>query len=116
MPAACMKTIRYDQSDFAAALTGALAVNSLFDSQIEERVRAVINAVAERGDAAVLELTERFDKVKLTAGELTVTPPRTTGNATLRKAIGLANRNIAAFAQSGVDDAQCTRRARRREV
>ena len=106
-----MKTIRYDQSDFAAALTGALAVNSLFDSQIEERVRAVINAVAERGDAAVLELTERFDKVKLTAGELTVTPPRTTGNATLRKAIGLANRNIAAFAQRGLPKAWTMRNA-----
>ena len=106
-----MKTIRYDQSDFAAALTGALAVNSLFDSQIEERVRAVINAVAERGDAAVLELTERFDKVKLTAGELTVTPPRTTGKATLRKAIGLANRNIAAFAQRGLPKAWTMRNA-----
>ena len=106
-----MKTIRYNQSDFDAALTSALAVNSLFDSQIEERVRAVIRAVAERGDAAVLELTERFDKVKLTAGDLPVTPPRTTGNAALRKAIGLANRNIAAFARRGLPKAWTMRNA-----
>jgi len=97
-----MKTLRYYQPDFAAALTSALAVNSLFDSQIEERVRAVIRAVQTRGDAAVLELTERFDKVKLTARQLRVTPPRISGNAALRNAITLANRNIAGFARRGL--------------
>ena len=106
-----MKTLRYDQSDFEAALTSALAVNSLFDAQIEDRVRVVIREVETRGDAAVLELTERFDKVKLTAGSLRVTPPRTTGNAALRKAIALANRNIADFARQGLPVAWTMRNA-----
>ena len=97
-----MKVLRYNQPDFAAALDRALAVNSLFNPQIEERVRAVIHAVATRGDAAVLELIERFDKVKLTAAGLRVTPPRTTQNAALRKAIATANRNIAGFAREGL--------------
>ena len=111
MPAVSMKTLRHDQSDFDAALTSALAVNSLFDPQIEDRVRSVIRDVQTRGDAAVLELTERFDKVKLTAGELRVTPPRTTGNAALRKAIALANRNIADFARRGLPVAWTMRNA-----
>ena len=106
-----MKTLRYDQSDFDAALTSALAVNSLFDAQIEDRVRVVIREVETRGDAAVLELTERFDKVKLTAGALRVTPPRTTGNVALRKAIALANRNIADFARQGLPVAWTMRNA-----
>ena len=106
-----MKTIRYDQSDFAAALTSALAVNSLFDSKIEDRVRNVIREVATRGDAAVLELTERFDKIKLTTGDLRITPPRTTGNVALRKAIAVANRNIAEFARRGLPVAWTMRNA-----
>ena len=106
-----MKTLRYDQSNFAAALTSALAVNSLFDSQIEERVRLVIQAVQTRGDAAVLEFAERFDKIKLTTGKLRITPPRTTGNVALRKAIAVANRNIADFARRGLPVAWTMRNA-----
>ena len=106
-----MKTLRYDQSNFNAALTSALAVNSLFDSQIEERVRLVIQTVQTRGDAAVLEFTERFDKIKLTPGKLRITPPRTTGNVALRKAIAVANRNIADFARRGLPVAWTMRNA-----
>ena len=39
---------------------------------VEEIVRNVIKAVRERGDAAVLELTEKFDKTKLNAKEMRV--------------------------------------------
>jgi len=106
-----MKTLRYDQSNFAAALTSALAVNSLFDSQIEERVRLVIQAVQTRGDDAVLEFAERFDKIKLTTGKMRITPPRTTGNVALRKAIAVANRNIADFARRGLPVAWTMRNA-----
>lgn len=97
-----MKVLRHDQSDFAVALDSALAVNSLFNPQIEERVRAVIRAVATRGDAAVLELTEQFDKVKLTVADLRTTPPRTTATVGLRQAIAVANRNIAEFSKRGL--------------
>ena len=94
-----MKILRHNQPDFATALDAALAVNSLFDPVIEERVRAVIADVATRGDTAVLELTERFDKVRLTVAELRQTPPAT---SLLRKAIAVANKNIAAFARRGM--------------
>jgi histidinol dehydrogenase len=94
-----MNVLRHNQPDFDTALNKALALNSLFDPVIEERTRAVINDVQARGDAAVLELTECFDKVKLTAAELRVTPPT---NSPLRKAIAVANKNIAAFAKRGL--------------
>jgi len=97
-----MKLLRHTQSDFAAKLTEALAVNSLFDTGIEERVRAVIADVAARGDDAVLELAERFDKVKLTVAGLRMTPPKAPATPSLRKAIAVANHNIAAFARRGL--------------
>ncbi|MFQ5899569.1 MAG: histidinol dehydrogenase [Candidatus Methylomirabilia bacterium] len=42
-------------------------------SEIRQRVGDSVRAVAERGDEALLELTERFDGVKLRASELAVT-------------------------------------------
>jgi len=97
-----MKVLRHNQPDFDSALSSALAASSLFDPVIEERTRAVINDVQTRGDAAVLELTECFDKVKLTAAELRVAPPRQPATPALRKAIAVANKNIAAFARRGL--------------
>lgn len=105
---ALMKIIRHNQTDFEAVLANALAVNSLFDPQIEERVRAVIQDVATRGDNALLELTERFDKVKLTVTQLRLTTPTT---SPLRKAIAVANKNIAAFASRGMPKAWTMRNA-----
>jgi len=92
-----MKILRYTDPDFAAAVTAACRTSSLFDPVIEERVRAVIREVQTRGDDAVRELTERFDGVKLT--DLRLAAPRT---SKLRKAIAVANRNIAAFARRGL--------------
>ncbi|MBM3860989.1 MAG: histidinol dehydrogenase [Verrucomicrobia bacterium] len=97
-----MKVLRHNQPDFDSALNTALAVNSLFDSVIEERTRAVINDVQARGDAAVLALTECFDKIKLTAAELRVSAPSQPATPALRKAIAVANKNIAAFARRGL--------------
>lgn len=97
-----MKVLRFNEPEFETALGTALAVNSLFDPQIEERVRAVIREVATRGDEAVLELTERFDRVKLTASELRLTPPTSPATPSLRQAITVANKNIAGFARAGL--------------
>jgi histidinol dehydrogenase len=94
-----MKTLRHDQPDFTRAVAEACAASSLFDPQIEERVRSVIDDVRTRGDDALVELTERFDRVKLTAGHLRVTasPPKV--DAKLQRAVAAAHRNIAAFAK-----------------
>jgi histidinol dehydrogenase len=94
-----MKILRYDQPDFAEAIAKACAASSLFDSRIEERVRAVIADVQARGDAALIELTDRFDHVKLTTARLRVTAPTPEMDDKLQRAIAVAHKNIAAFAK-----------------
>lgn len=44
------------------------------DPQIHRQVEAILSSVGERGDAALLEFTERFDGVRLLPEELPVTP------------------------------------------
>lgn len=99
-----MKIIRYTDPDFAKQLRMVTAPSSLFDSEIESRTRAIIEAVRDRGDDAVLEFAERFDgrryapeqlavtKAELMAGSLQATPA-------LRAAVAEARKNIEAFAR-----------------
>ncbi len=60
------------------------------DPEIKRRVAEIVAAVRDKGDAALLEHTERFDRVSLTAAELPVTPgeyaaaERQVGEATVR--------------------------------
>ncbi len=42
------------------------------DAEVHRRVEEILAAVREKGDAALLDFTERFDRVRLTAGELAV--------------------------------------------
>jgi histidinol dehydrogenase len=43
------------------------------DEQIENNVKAIVNKVTKNGDAALIELTEKFDKAKLKPENLRVT-------------------------------------------
>jgi histidinol dehydrogenase len=60
------------------------------DPEIARRVAEIVAAVREKGDAALLDFTQRFDRVTLTAPELAVRPEeyaaaeRAVGEATLR--------------------------------
>jgi histidinol dehydrogenase len=69
---------------------------------IEAWVRPIVNAVRRRGDAAVIELTRKFDGVRLTPARLRV-PRREIDEAleavspTLRRALKAARRNIEAY-------------------
>ena len=60
------------------------------DPEISRRVAEIVAAVREKGDAALLDFTQRFDRVALTASELAVGPPeyaaaeRAVGETTLR--------------------------------
>ena len=60
------------------------------DPEISRRVAEIVAAVREEGDAALLDFTQRFDGVTLTARELAVRPEeyaaaeRAVGEATLR--------------------------------
>jgi histidinol dehydrogenase len=94
-----MKILRYDQSDFARAIAEACAASSLFDPQIEERVRAVIDDVRTRGDDALVELTERFDQVRLRSSELRITGKPVKPEAGLARAVAAAQKNVSAFAK-----------------
>ncbi|HXJ78498.1 MAG TPA: histidinol dehydrogenase [Candidatus Methylomirabilis sp.] len=44
------------------------------DPEVKQRVASILAAVRERGDAALIEFTERYDRVSLTVGELRVQP------------------------------------------
>jgi histidinol dehydrogenase len=94
-----MKTLRYDQPDFARAVAEACAASSLFDPQIDEKVQAIIADVRARGDDALVELTERFDKVSLQPSEFRVTIKPGRPETRLLRAIAAAHRNVAAFAE-----------------
>jgi len=99
-----MKVIRFTDADFAAQLANVTASSSLFDPVIEQRTRTILDDVRERGDAAVLELTERFDGPKLTADQIAVTQAEfmtasLKANESLRAAVAEAEENVANFAK-----------------
>jgi histidinol dehydrogenase len=99
-----MRVIRHTDADFSRQLAAVTAPSSLFDPVIEQRTRAILAAVQTRGDAAVLELTERFDGAKLSAAQLAVTAAELMAaslkaDTALRTAVAEAAANIAAFAR-----------------
>jgi len=72
------------------------------DRATQDAVRAIIDGVRERGDAAVLEYTARFDKATLTAKQLRLSPKALEAAwdslpAKLKRAMRLAKRRIEAF-------------------
>ena len=68
-----MNVIRHSDKAFTATIRALTTQSSLFDPKIEERTRVILQDVQTRGDAALLELTERFDGAKLTTEQLAVT-------------------------------------------
>ena len=85
-PTIFMKLLRYTDPDFAAKVTEACAASSLFDPAIDERVRSVLADVQSRGDAALIELTQRFDGAELTPATLPVTEPTPHSGYALQRA------------------------------
>ncbi|HEX4858679.1 MAG TPA: histidinol dehydrogenase [Usitatibacteraceae bacterium] len=57
-----IRRLKTSQPDFESQLDGLLAFESTQDESIDAAVRAIIAAVRARGDAALLELTARFDR------------------------------------------------------
>jgi len=94
-----MKTLRYDQHDFDRAVAEACAASSLFDLQVEERVRAIIDDVRVRGDEALVDLTARFDQARLKVSEFRVVGKASKPKPELTQAIAATHRNAAAFAK-----------------
>ena len=99
-----MKVVRHTDADFPERLREITAPSSLFDSEIEQRTRAILEAVHSRGDEALLEFTERFNGAKLRIEQLAVTQAELVtasvkADESLRAAVTGAERNIAAFAR-----------------
>jgi histidinol dehydrogenase len=60
-------------ADFAERFAGFLAVKREAAADIEAATRAIVDDVADRGDAALLEATRKFDRLDLKAADLRVT-------------------------------------------
>ncbi len=68
-----IKYIKTTDNDFRAQLEQLLAWESVADAQIGQTVRAILDDVRQRGDAAVIEYTNRFDRLDVTdASELEI--------------------------------------------
>ncbi|HUA38414.1 MAG TPA: histidinol dehydrogenase [Candidatus Sulfopaludibacter sp.] len=109
-----MKVLRHTDANFAGRLRELTAGSSLFDSEIEQRTRAMLLDVYERGDDALLEFTEKFDGAKLTAEQLAVTQAELMAaslkaDASLRAAVAEAEKNIANFAKKSLRKNWATR-------
>ena len=102
-----MKIVRHTDANFSAKLREIAAGSSLFDSEIENRTRAILHDVFVRGDGAVLDFTEKFDGAKLSAEQLAVTQAELLAasikaDEPLRAAVSEAEKNIASFAKKSL--------------
>ncbi len=61
-------------SDFEEAFAALIDEKRNAQADVDEAVEAILAEVKARGDAAVLEYTERFDGVRLSADEMRVPP------------------------------------------
>lgn len=109
-----MNWVRHTDPEFEARLADAAAASSLFDPVVEERTRAVVAGVMERGDAALSEYTERFDGIRLESDQFAVSAAEMMtaslqATAELRAAVREADRNIAAFARKSLRKPWCAR-------
>jgi histidinol dehydrogenase len=68
--------VRLDRSsaDFDERFAGFLTAKREISADVERATRAIVDDVAARGDAALIEATRRFDRLDLDPGNLRVTP------------------------------------------
>lgn len=102
-----MKIVRHTDKIFSAKLRELLSNASLFDAEIEARTKAILHDVFVRGDAALLDLTEKFDGAKLSVEQLAVTPAELftaslKADESLRAAVAEAEKNISFFAKKSL--------------
>jgi len=87
--------------DFTAALAALLAARATA-TDVAAPVAAILARIRTEGDAALLDLTEQFDRFKTTAAQLAITPAETAAAlaalpAEQRDALDLAAHRIEAF-------------------
>jgi histidinol dehydrogenase len=64
----------FSSADFAGRFNAFLAMKREVAADIEAATRAIVDDVAARGDAALLEATRKFDRLELDAAGLRITP------------------------------------------
>jgi histidinol dehydrogenase len=89
-------------ADFEARFADFLAGKREAAADVEEAVRAIIADVAARGDAALVELTRKFDRIDMAPAGLRVTPAEieaaaSSCDAAARGALALARDRIEAY-------------------
>ncbi len=102
-----MRVLRPKSPDRDLQFAELTAPSSLLDPQIESRTREIVEAVRIRGDAAILELTHRFDGAVMTSDQLAVTTSELMhaslqADVELRRSVEDAHSNIAEFARNSL--------------
>lgn len=98
-----MKVLRHTDPTYPA-FAAALNRRAEASDAVREVVSGVVKAVRERGDAAVIELAEKYDGAKLTPQTLRIPQAEIdaaweSADATLRSALEASQRNVTAFAK-----------------
>src|SRR6266545_4074219 len=102
-----MNVLRHTEKAFEDKLRALTMQSSLFDPIIEERTRDILHDVYTRGDAALLELTERFDGAKLITDQLAVTKAELLAASIraddgLRAAVETTRKNVEFFSRKSL--------------
>ena len=97
-----LKQLDTNTADFKARLEALLSATAEPDLAVSDTVRAIIRAVRERGEAALLEYTNRFDRRRATPAQLEIGQRELTAvleriPAELRRGLEHATERIRAF-------------------
>lgn len=64
-PRPMIQRLNYKQADFSERFAALIALDASIDATVEQVVREILADVAERGDAAVMQYTQTFDRLSL---------------------------------------------------
>ena len=97
-----LKHLDTNTADFKARLEALLSATAEPDPAVSDTVRAIISDVRERGEAALLEYTNRFDRRRATPAQLEINQPELAAvleriPAELRRGLEHAAERIRAF-------------------
>ena len=94
--------IRLDQrqSDFTERFNGFLAMKREVSADIDAAARAIVDDVAKRGDAALIEATKKYDQLDVKAAGLRITESEIDAAA---KACGAATLDALTFARDRIE-------------
>ncbi|MGD7654503.1 MAG: histidinol dehydrogenase [Verrucomicrobiales bacterium] len=101
-----MKILSYRDSGFDSFVSS-LKRRAVPEDDVRDVVAEIVGKVAEGGDAALIELTEKFDRAKLDAGSLFVSEEEIVAakkavKPSTRKAVAASLKNIRAYAKRGM--------------